>query len=99
MSLLETLPIPIIQAPMWGASTQSMALAVSSSGGMGQLAAAGLRPEQIETAVAELKRDAAAPFGVNFLMSEPVQPDGAEVEAALQALKPWYEARGLELPP
>jgi nitronate monooxygenase len=99
MSLLDTLPIPIIQAPMWGASTQGMALAVSRAGGMGQLAAAGLRSEQIETAVAELKRDAGAPFGVNFLMTEPVQADGAEVEAALRTLKPWYEARGVELPP
>ena len=32
-------------------------------------------------------------------MSEPAQPDGAEVEAALQVLKPWYDARGLDLPP
>jgi nitronate monooxygenase len=99
MTLLDALPIPIIQAPMWGASTQAMALAVSRAGGMGQLAAAGLRPEQIEAAVAELKREAGAPFGVNLLMSEPVQPDGAEVEAALRTLKPWYEARGVELPP
>jgi nitronate monooxygenase len=99
VSPLDSLPIPIIQAPMWGASTQAMALAVSRVGGLGQLAAAGLRPEQIETAVAELKRAAAAPFGVNFLMSEAVQPDGAEVEAALEQLKPWYAARGLDLPP
>ena len=43
----------------------------SRAGGMGQLAAAGLRPEQIGTAVAELKRDTDAPFAVNFLMTEP----------------------------
>ena len=99
MSLLDALLIPIIQAPMWGASTQGMALAVSRAGGMGQLAAAGLRGEQIETAVAELKRDAAAPFGINLLMTEPARPDGAEVEAALERLRPWYEARGIDLPP
>jgi nitronate monooxygenase len=95
----ERMAIPIIQAPMWGASTQAMALAVSKAGGMGQLAAAGLRPEQIGEGVAELKRDTDAPFAVNFLMTDPVGPDADLVETALKWLKPWYEARGIPLPP
>ena len=98
MNPFERMAIPIIQAPMFGASTQAMALAVSRAGGMGQFAAAGSTADQIETAVAEMKRDTDAPFAVNFLMTEPVRPDGAEVDAALQRLKPWYDARGLDLP-
>ncbi|HLK24303.1 MAG TPA: nitronate monooxygenase [Caulobacteraceae bacterium] len=99
MNLLEQLAIPIVQAPMFNASTQAMAVAVSKAGGLGQFAAAGSPPDQIETVVAELKRDADAPFGVNLLMVQPVAPDGSEVAAALERLRPWYEARGLALPP
>jgi nitronate monooxygenase len=98
-SPLDRLAIPIIQAPMWGASTQAMALAVSRAGGMGQLAAAGLGPDQIGAAVAELKGATEEPFAVNFLMSDPVHPDASEIEAALARLKPWYDARGVALPP
>ena len=97
-SVLERLAIPIIQAPMLGASTQAMALAVSCAGGMGQLAAAGLGPDQIEASVAELKAATDQPFALNFLMTEPVRPDAEVVEAALARLKPWYEARDIPLP-
>ena len=98
LSPLERLAIPIIQAPMWGASTQAMALAVSRAGGLGQLAAAGLGPDQIAASVAELKGATDQPFALNFLMSDPVRPDASEVEAALARLKPWYDARGVSLP-
>ena len=84
---------------MLGASSQAMAVAVSNVGGMGQFAAAASPPDEIESVVADLKRDAGGSFGVNFLMSGPVRADGAEVEAALARLKPWYDARGLDLPP
>jgi nitronate monooxygenase len=97
-SVLERLAIPIIQAPMLGASTQAMALAVSRAGGMGQLAAAGLGPDQIEASVAELKAATDQPFALNFLMTEPVRPDAEVVETALARLKPWYEARDIPLP-
>jgi nitronate monooxygenase len=97
-SVLERLAIPIIQAPMLGASTQEMALAVSRAGGMGQLAAAGLGPDQIEASVAELKAATDQPFALNFLMTEPVRPEAEVVEAALARLKPWYEARDIPLP-
>ena len=97
-SPLERLAIPIIQAPMWGASTLEMALAVSRAGGIGQLAAVGLGPDQITASVAELRSATDQPFALNFLMSEPAAPDAAEVEAALAVLKPWYDARGVALP-
>lgn len=98
-SPLQRLAIPIIQAPMWGASTQDMALAVSRAGGLGQLAAAGLGPDQVAASVAQLKRDTDQPFAINFLMAGPVRPDADTVDAALARLRPWYEARGVPLPP
>jgi nitronate monooxygenase len=98
MSLIDTLTIPIVQAPMLGASTEAMTLAVSRAGGLGSLAAAGLAPDAVEAAVVRLSAATDRPFAVNLLMSEPAHPTAEEVELALERLRPWYEARGLALP-
>ncbi|MDB5447351.1 MAG: Nitronate monooxygenase, partial [Phenylobacterium sp.] len=42
--LLERLPIPILQAPLVGASDAALAIAVSRAGGLGGLAAGALAP-------------------------------------------------------
>ena len=96
--LLDRLAIPILQAPMVGASPPEMALAVSRAGGMGSLAAGALVPDQIEPEVERLRAATDAPFGVNLLMAPRAEPDGAVVEAALTRLAPWYADLGEALP-
>ena len=96
--LLDRLAIPILQAPMVGASPPEMALAVSRAGGMGSLAAGALVPYQIEPEVERLRAATDAPFGVNLLMAPRAEPDGAVVEAALARLAPWYADLGEALP-
>ena len=96
--LLDRLAIPILQAPMVGASPPEMALAVSRAGGMGSLAAGALVPDQIEPEVERLRAATDAPFGVNLLMAPRAEPDGAVVEAALARLAPWYADLGEALP-
>ena len=54
-SLLDGLAIPIVQAPMVGASRDALALAVDRAGGMGTLAAGGLAPADLAAAVAAMK--------------------------------------------
>lgn len=98
MTLFERLEIPIIQAPMLGASTLEMALAVSRSGGLGSLAAGALAPDALEAAAARMRAATDRPFAINLLMSEPAHPSAAEVERAQEVLAPWYKARGLEIP-
>jgi nitronate monooxygenase len=95
---LEALPIPILQAPMVGASSFEMALAVSKAGGMGHLAAGAMASEAIEASVAEMRAQTGAPFGVNLLMAPRVQPQAAEVDRALTRLAPWYAELGEALP-
>lgn len=95
---LEALPIPILQAPMVGASSFEMALAVSKAGGMGHLAAGAMGPEAIEASAAEMRAQTGAPFGVNLLMAPRVQPQAAEVDRALARLAPWYAELGEALP-
>lgn len=96
--LLDSLAIPILQAPMVGASPPEMALAVSRAGGMGSLAGGALAPDQIEPEVARMRSAVDAPFGVNLLMAPRAEPDGAVVEAALARLAPWYAELGEALP-
>jgi nitronate monooxygenase len=96
--LFERLPIPIIQAPMLGASGPEMAAAVSQAGGLGSLAAGGLGPEEIVSQVAGLRERTGAPFGVNLLIVRPAAPDPEAVAEALERLAPWHDRLGIALP-
>ena len=96
--LFANLAIPIIQAPMLGASGPAIALAVTRAGGMGSLAAGALAPEDIAQQIAALKAATDRPFGVNLLIARPATPDPATVIEALERLAPWYDCLGIELP-
>jgi nitronate monooxygenase len=97
-ALLDSLPIPIVQAPMAGASSPEMAAAVSAAGGFGSVACAAFAPDQI-AAAAKLVREATdAPFGMNLLVSRPESPQAADLDAALERLRPWYDELGAPLP-
>ena len=97
-ALLDSLPIPIVQAPMAGASLDGLALAVSRAGGMGTLAAATLAPDEIGPAIAAMKAATDAPFGANLLMAPAASPDPAELDRALRRLAPWDAELGAPLP-
>ncbi|MFN3523198.1 MAG: NAD(P)H-dependent flavin oxidoreductase [Phenylobacterium sp.] len=96
--LLDSLPVPILQAPMVGASTEEMALAVGAAGGMGSIGAGALSPEAIGEAVLRLKSRSPGPFGVNLFVLPPARPDGEVVSRALERLAPWYAQLGAPLP-
>lgn len=96
--LLEGLPIPILQAPMVGASLDGLCIAVSEAGGLGSLAAGALAPDDIGPAVAAIRARTPAPFGVNLLMAPRGDPQAGEVEAALERLAPWYAELEAALP-
>ena len=89
-ALLAALPIPILQAPMVGASSHALALAVSGAGAMGTLAAGAMAPGEIGPAVVAMRAATSAPFGVNLLVAREPTPDPAAVARALDRLAPWY---------
>jgi nitronate monooxygenase len=97
-ALLESLPIPILQAPMAGAVFDAMTVAVSEAGGMGGLPLAGVAPGDITAAVDGVRARTDAPFSANLLMAPPLRPEAAEIDAALARLAPWYAELGLDLP-
>ncbi len=93
--MLSRLTIPIIQAPMLGATTEAIAIAVSNAGGLGSFAAAGSSPEQIKTSVEKIRAATRQPFAVNIFVLDPAEPDPAVVRAAMDLLAPWRERYGL----
>jgi len=97
-ALLASLPIPIIQAPMVGASSDAMAAAVGRAGGLGTLAAATIAPGDIVAAVEAFRTQTDASFAVNLQMAPPAHPEPAELDAALARLAPWYAELDAPLP-
>jgi nitronate monooxygenase len=97
-ALLDGLPIPIVQAPMLGASFDEMAVAVSEAGGLGSLAAGTLSPAEIGPAIGAVRARTTEPFGVNLLMAPRAMPAPGEVDTALARLAPWYAELGASVP-
>ncbi|WP_068879155.1 nitronate monooxygenase family protein [Phenylobacterium sp. CCH12-B4] len=97
-TLLDSLPIPIIQAPMVGASLEALTIAASEAGGMGTLAAGALPPADIGPMVQAVRDRTSKPFGVNLLMAPKAEPGAGEIDAALARLAPWYAELGVPPP-
>jgi nitronate monooxygenase len=89
-ALMERLGIsvPVIQAPMLGASDAALVRAASGAGALGTLAAGALPPDVIASEIAKLKEDG-RPFGANLLVVPKVDPDPQTVERAVARLAPW----------
>ena len=62
---------PIVQTGMGWVATPELVAAVCNAGAFGFLAAATIRPEEIDSAIDSVKALTARPFGVNFLMDAP----------------------------
>ncbi len=97
--LLARLPIPIIQAPMLGASSYGMARSVGAVGGLGSLASAGSAPDEIEADAARMRADLGdAPFAMNLFVLGRAEPSAEVVDRAVARLAPWRAELGLPEP-
>ncbi|WP_282361319.1 nitronate monooxygenase [Pseudomonas sp. PS01300] len=88
--------LPIIQAPMAGATGPAMAIAVSNAGGLGSLPCAMLTPEQIRQEIATFSQASRGPLNLNFFCHRPPATDGERAIRWKQALKPYYEEVGAD---
>ena len=87
---------PIIQAPMAGGwTTPELVAAVSTAGGFGVPAGAGVSPETLREDIQATKARTSRPFGVNFLLAP--EPGNRDVETVQRFLDRFRE--GLGLPP
>lgn len=96
--LLELLGIelPVIQAPMAGATTPDMVVAVSQAGGLGSLPSAQYAPAELRTVLDQVRAGTRRPVNVNFFCHVPPAEDAARRSAWLGRLAPYYEEAGLD---
>jgi nitronate monooxygenase len=87
---------PIIQAGMAGGSTTpQLVAAVSNAGGLGTLGAGYMSPDQMRSAIREIRALTERPFAVNLLLTDPVTVDAQQIAAAQEKMKPIRAELGL----
>lgn len=91
--------VPIVLAPFGGLSSAALTAAVSELGGLGSYGLYGYDGERIRSTIAALRRATARPFAVNIWLpvGDEVEP-GPQHTTFAQALQPFYEAVGVEVP-
>lgn len=88
---------PLIQAPMAGGiTTPQLVAAVSNAGGLGSLAAGYLKPEEIATAIAEIRELTDRPFAVNLFVPQSMTENSQQIERAKALLAPFRRELNFE---
>src|SRR5215212_1303031 len=88
--------LPIIQAPMAGAVSSEMVIAVSDAGGLGSLPCAMLTPEQVRTELGIIRQRTSQPINLNFFCHRPPRDDPARMAVWKRRLEPYYVELGLD---
>lgn len=89
--------VPILQAPMAGATGSAMAIAVGAAGGLGALPCAMLSSDQVRDEIEAFRAGCPArPLNLNFFCHQPPPPDTNRDARWKQALKPYYNEVGAD---
>jgi nitronate monooxygenase len=84
------LRVPILLAPMAGASPASLSIAVANAGGMGAMGALPAPPDGIRAWVKEFRASSDGSFQLNLWIPDPAPRRDAEAEARMRAfLAAW----------
>jgi len=95
--LLGRLAVPVVQAPMAGATTPAMAAEVTRAGGLGFLAAGYATADKLAADIAAVRERTGGTFGVNLFVPGPDTGDPAEIAAYAERLRPEAVRLGAEL--
>jgi nitronate monooxygenase len=87
--------LPVIQAPMAGATSAEMVVAVSEAGGLGSLPGAMYSANGLRDALVAIRAKTRRPIGVNFFSHAPPPIDAAKLAAWRARLAPYYAEAGL----
>jgi nitronate monooxygenase len=94
---LFAIEVPILQAPMAGASDVDLAIAVAKAGGLAALPAGMLDGEQVRAQVEQFRAAAKdKPLNLNFLTHKMPVPNNAREHAWRERLKPYYIEFGID---
>ncbi|MDW9667621.1 NAD(P)H-dependent flavin oxidoreductase [Sinorhizobium meliloti] len=88
--------LPVIQAPMAGATTVEMVVAASGAGGLGSLPSAQYSVEQLREALLRIRSETAAPINVNFFSHVTPTDDPVAQMRWRSALAAYYVEHGLD---
>jgi nitronate monooxygenase len=88
--------LPIIQAPMAGATTPEMVIAVSEAGGLGSLPCAQYDLAQARAAIAQVRARTNRPYNFNVFCHRPPTPNPERLKAWRARLAPYYREQGLD---
>ncbi|GHS84271.1 2-nitropropane dioxygenase [Pseudomonas sp. PAGU 2196] len=89
--------VPILQAPMAGATGSAMAIAVGAAGGLGALPCAMLSSDQVRDEIEAFRAGCPAqPLNLNFFCHQPPPPDANRDARWKQALTPYYNEVGAD---
>lgn len=89
--------LPILQAPMAGATGSAMAIAVARAGGLGALPCAMLTGEQVRSEIEAFRTACPGqPLNLNFFCHQPPAPDLERDARWKQALKAYYSEVGAD---
>ena len=91
LKTLLGIELPMIAAPMAGASTPDLAAAVSNAGGLGSLGVAMMKPGELRDTVGKLRALTNKPFNLNFFVHREPALDGYDAGPMQAALAPRYE--------
>jgi|tagenome__1003787_1003787.scaffolds.fasta_scaffold20852252_2 nitronate monooxygenase len=86
---------PILQAPMAGASTPQMAIAVSEAGGLGGIASAMSTPAALRAELQLAQQSTGRPLNVNFFVHQDAVFDAARDAGWRKRLEAYYHEFGL----
>jgi nitronate monooxygenase len=89
------LRLPLVQAPMVGATTTALVIASSNAGALGCLGAGAMAPDTLAQQVADIRAGTSRAFGVNLFVLEPAASDEAMVRRALESIDPLRAELGL----
>ena len=84
---LLRIELPIIQAPMAGASTFALAAAVANAGGLGSLACGYMQPEDIYNHIQKTRLLTDKPFAVNLFIPEQHAASAKQIKRMQTTLK------------
>jgi nitronate monooxygenase len=82
--------LPVIQAPMAGATGPEMVIAVSEAGGLGSLPGALYTTVQLAEAIETVRAGTRRPINLNFFAYAPAREDPAKQGAWRARLAPYY---------
>jgi nitronate monooxygenase len=88
--------LPLIQAPMAGADSVELAIAVAKAGGLGSLAAALLTENSLRDAYQKFQAATPAPLNMNFFCHQMPVADSQLEARWRKALIPFYVELGLD---